>query len=66
MPEKNNRLDTLMEWAKSTYGSEISKRVAGESPQEEADFWIALNKAKSSYGKKYQSTLNLGKSSLNH
>lgn len=65
MPEKNNRLDSLMEWAKSTYGSEISQRVARESPQEEADFWIALNKVRSSHGQKYQSTLNLGKSSLN-
>ena len=56
MPEKNNRLDALIEWVKRTYGAEISQRVARESPKEEADFWIALNKARATHDRKYQTT----------
>lgn len=63
MEEKNDRLDSLIEWAKSTYGSEISQRVAKESPQEEADFWIALNKVRAAHDQKYQGTLSFGRSS---
>jgi len=64
MQEKNNRLASLMEWAKSTYGSQISQLIARESPREEADFWIALNKVRTAHNQKYQSSLNPGKSSL--
>ena len=53
MPEENNRLDSLMEWVKNTYGAEISQRVAQESPKEEVDFWIALNKARATQNRKY-------------
>jgi hypothetical protein len=56
MPEKKNRLDDLMEWVDRTYGAEISQRVAQESPKEEADFWIALNKARATQDRKYQTT----------
>jgi hypothetical protein len=64
MREKNNRLDSLLEWAKSTYGFEISQRVARESPQEEADFWKALNKVRAANNQKYQNTLRVKKTSL--
>jgi hypothetical protein len=64
MQEKNNRLDSLMEWAKSTYGSEISQRIAKESPREEVDFWVALNKVRAIYDREHRSSLRLGKSSL--
>jgi len=63
MREKNNRLDSLMGWAKRMYGTEISQRIARESLQEEADFWIALNKARATHNQKYQSTLSTGKTS---
>ena len=61
MPQKNNRLVSLMEWAKTTYGSEISQRIARQSPQEEADFWIALNKVREDHNQKYQNTPNVEK-----
>lgn len=64
MPGKNNRLDALMVWVKRTYGSEISQRVAKKSPQDEMDFWIALNKVKASHKQKYQSALYPDESSL--
>ena len=63
MQEKNDRLIRLIEWAQSTYGSEISQRVAKESPKKEADFWIALNKVRAAHNQKYQGTLNFGSSS---
>ena len=66
MQEKNNRLNSLMEWAKSTYGSEISQRIARDLPREEADFWMALNKVRTAHNRKYHSTLNLRKSPLSH
>jgi len=66
MMQEKNRLNSLMEWAKSTYGSEISQRIARESPREEADFWIALNKVRTTHNQKYQSTRHLGKSPLRH
>lgn len=56
MSERHNRLDALIEWAKRTYGAEISQRVTRESPKEEADFWIALNKARAKHDRKYQTT----------
>ncbi len=56
MPEKNNRLDSLIEWVQRTYGAEISQRVAQESPKEESDFWIALNKVRATHDRKYQTT----------
>jgi hypothetical protein len=64
MREKNNRLDSLLAWAKSTYGVEISQRIARESPREEADFWIALNKVRATHNQKYQNMLSAGKSSM--
>ena len=57
MQENNNRLDRLIEWARNTYGSEISQRVAKAAPREEADFWIALNKVRAAHDQKYQNTL---------
>ncbi|MBN2314335.1 MAG: hypothetical protein JXM79_10425 [Sedimentisphaerales bacterium] len=56
MPGNNNRLDALIEWVNRTYGAEISQCVARESPKEEADFWIALNKARATHDRKYQTT----------
>ena len=61
MEKKNDRLNRLIEWAKNTYGPEISQRVANESPQKEADFWIALNKVKAAQDQKYQGTLSYEK-----
>lgn len=54
MQEENDRLDRLIGWVKSTYGIEISERVAKESPQEEADFWVVLNKVKAAHDREYR------------
>jgi len=64
MQERNNRLDSLMEWTKSTYGFEMAQHVARESPQDETDFWIALNKARAARNLKYRSAFSAGRSAL--
>lgn len=66
MRKKNIRLDSLLEWAKNTYGSEVSQLIARQSPREDADFWIALNKARATHNQKYQGTRSVGKSALSH
>ena len=52
--KKNDRLSSLIEWAKSTYGADIAHRVARESPLSEVDFWVALNKVRAAHNQKYQ------------
>ena len=66
MPEQNNRLQSLMEWAEITYGSGISQRIAAESPQEETEFWIALNKVKAAHDRRYQSPQSVEISGSDH
>jgi hypothetical protein len=60
MPKKRDRIDSLLEWAESTFGCDISHRIASESPHDEAAFWKTLNKVRAAQKQKYKSPVNSG------